>query len=266
MRVGNGLPGWNCQFTSVRRCFQCWHLTCSAYRRPESRPSGRRRGVHRLPLEAHQPRPRWPAALPAPRRGKSVLCAARITADPEIPSPLDPSRHTEPTHSLLTDDTRHHCSPTWGRTRDAPTICPRRMVLERLWLKCPEIPDAILRAWPSGLRHELCYRAKERRLLMPPEVCIATPPEAWPGRALISSFRSGVRDRSADCSRRASSLERDQGSANRSPARALKTVLLLKSGDLAPVARGAQEQDPFWRATKLEERECDMRLAMADSC
>jgi hypothetical protein len=52
-----------------------WHLTFCAFRRPESRPSGRRRAVHR-PSQ----RPISPPAVASgrrPRRGKSVLADVR---------------------------------------------------------------------------------------------------------------------------------------------------------------------------------------------
>jgi hypothetical protein len=73
MRATSGRPDWKCPGTPVRRCFQCWHLTFCVCRRPESRPQGRRRAVHRLSR-----RPISPPAVASgrrPRRGKSVLAA-----------------------------------------------------------------------------------------------------------------------------------------------------------------------------------------------
>ena len=68
------------------RSQQVFQITFCVCRRPGSRPSGRRRAVHRL-----SSRPISPPAVASgrrPRRGKSVLCAAESAGSNAMTSPL----------------------------------------------------------------------------------------------------------------------------------------------------------------------------------
>jgi hypothetical protein len=77
-RAATAAVGWKYHGVTVRRGIQSWRITFCVCRRPESRPQGRRRAVHRLS-------PRL-ISLPAvvsgrrPRRGKRVLADAQCTA------------------------------------------------------------------------------------------------------------------------------------------------------------------------------------------
>jgi hypothetical protein len=83
-------------------------LNVHCFTTPREPTAGRRRGVHRL---SQRPTTSPAVASGAKRRDsvKLVLCAARVMADLEKPSPLDSSPGTQPTLSLqlMTDATVH---------------------------------------------------------------------------------------------------------------------------------------------------------------